>query len=106
MKGLWGSCLEEWERKLNEGEGKLVYIQALTTFGSPETETSVALGIRSIQTFPRAWAEGALRIVRAILARPLSFGYPQKKIFSAHTSLPTTLQATNRAQTDGTFSQL
>jgi hypothetical protein len=26
MKGLWESCLEEGERKLNEGEGKRVYV--------------------------------------------------------------------------------
>jgi hypothetical protein len=53
MKGLWGSCLEEGERKLNEGGGKQVYVQALTTFGSREPETRMALEIRSIWEYPQ-----------------------------------------------------
>jgi hypothetical protein len=54
MEGLWGSCLEEGERKLNESEGKQVYVQALTTFGSQEPETRVALRIRSIREYPQS----------------------------------------------------
>jgi hypothetical protein len=57
MKGLCGSCLEEGEGKLNEGERKRVYVHALTTFGSPEPETRMALRIHSIRTFPQdLWA--------------------------------------------------
>jgi hypothetical protein len=45
MKGLCESCLKEEERKLNEGEGRSVYMQKLTTFSIWEPETNVALGI-------------------------------------------------------------
>jgi hypothetical protein len=48
MKGLWGSCLEEGERKLNEGEEKRVLVHVLTIFGSLEPETSLAPWKRSI----------------------------------------------------------
>jgi hypothetical protein len=37
----------------------------LTTFGSPERETRVALGIPPIRAYPRAWTKGALRNVWA-----------------------------------------
>jgi hypothetical protein len=57
MKGLCGSCLEEEERKLNEGEGKPVYIQTLTNFGSPEPKMRVALRIR----FPQGLCGGCFR---------------------------------------------
>jgi hypothetical protein len=53
MKSLWGSCLKEGERKLNEDEEKQMLLTWLTTFGSRGPETRVALGIRSIRSFPR-----------------------------------------------------
>jgi hypothetical protein len=46
------------ERKLNEGEGKKVYVQVLTTFNSQEPETRVALGKRSIRAYPRGLGGG------------------------------------------------
>jgi hypothetical protein len=67
IKSLRGSCLEEGERKLNEGEGKRVYVQALTTFGLREPETRVALGIRSIRKYPQSLSGGSLTCVRATI---------------------------------------
>jgi hypothetical protein len=52
MKDLWGSCLEKGYRKLNQGEGKWVYVQALTAFGSREPATRVASWKRSIWRYP------------------------------------------------------
>jgi hypothetical protein len=51
-EGLIRSYLEKGDRKLNEGEGKRVYVQPLTTFGSREPETRVALGILNSKVSP------------------------------------------------------
>jgi hypothetical protein len=40
------------ERKLNESEEKQVYVQTLTTFGSRELETRVALGYHRFELSP------------------------------------------------------
>jgi hypothetical protein len=41
------------ERKLTQSEEKQVYIQVLTTFGSREAETRVALGYHRFECTPR-----------------------------------------------------
>jgi hypothetical protein len=59
IKGLWGCCLEEGERKLDEG--KRVYVQVLTTFGSWEAETSLAPWKCSIRRYPQGLSGGCFR---------------------------------------------
>jgi hypothetical protein len=41
------------ERKLTQSEKKQVYVQVLTTFGSREAETRVALGYHRFERTPR-----------------------------------------------------
>jgi hypothetical protein len=64
MKGLWGCCLEEGERKLDDGEGKRVYVQVLTILAHRSQRRVWPHENVPFGGIPRAWAEGALRAAR------------------------------------------